>query len=119
MIRVYPSLIHSLKCHACAISVLNKCAIGLKMDCKSGQQCYTGKGKKVGFIDAMEKGCLDVGDCNRTASVNVPGTEAAVYSMTRTCCTTDLCNSAPTSLPAVLQLALASVAAVFGANALV
>ncbi|CAL1583361.1 unnamed protein product [Knipowitschia caucasica] len=66
------------------------------------------------------KGCLESSKCNKTENVNfLASGNTTAYAMTKTCCSTDLCNSAPAGLPGALQLALASVAAVFAAHALV
>lgn len=75
----------------------------------------------VGFVDIKSKGCLAVADCNKTKEVQFPGATAnstTAYSMTKTCCNTDLCNAAP-GLPSGLSLALATVTALFVANILV
>lgn len=90
-----------------------------KTTCAAGQQCFSGKGTAAGFLDIKTKGCLAVADCNKTDSTYFPASSnTTAYSMTKTCCNSDLCNSAP-GLPGALQLALATIAAVFAANALV
>lgn len=73
-------------------------------------------------LDIKTKGCLKVADCNQTSQVNFPtsSSNATVYTLTKMCCSTDLCNAAP-GLPGTsgLSLALAAVTALFVANVLV
>ncbi|XP_049457684.1 uncharacterized protein spaca4l [Epinephelus fuscoguttatus] len=73
-------------------------------------------------IDIQMKGCLEVAKCNMTEDVNFPSSSsnATVYTVTKTCCNTDLCNAAP-GLPGAsgLSLAFATIAALFMANILV
>lgn len=68
------------------------------------------------------KGCLAVADCNQTKDTNFPSSDsnATVYTMTKTCCNMDLCNTAP-GLPGAsgLSLALATITALFVAHVLV
>ncbi len=68
------------------------------------------------------KGCLAEAECNKTTDVTFPGddNQTTVYTMTKTCCNSDLCNTAP-GLPGTsgLSLALATVSALFVANVLV
>ncbi|KAK7906995.1 hypothetical protein WMY93_015607 [Mugilogobius chulae] len=111
--------VQALQCYECKIGFWNLC-ITTKKTCASGEFCYSGKGTAVGFVDVKQKGCLAENLCNKTTSTpfSTSGNDT-IYSMTKTCCATDLCNSAPAGLPGALQLALASVAAVFAANALV
>ncbi|XDV34314.1 hypothetical protein PO909_004483 [Leuciscus waleckii] len=46
-------------------------------------------------MDIKMKGCLDVSKCNKTEQVNFPAnSNSSIYQMTKTCCSTDLCNSA-------------------------
>ncbi|MEQ2161272.1 hypothetical protein GOODEAATRI_008074, partial [Goodea atripinnis] len=55
------------------------------------------------------KGCLKVSECNKTKDTNFPPTSnTTIYSMTKTCCNTDLCNVAP-GLPGASGLSLAAV----------
>lgn len=66
------------------------------------------------FVNIIKKGCLAEAECNKTINVNFPptNTNATLYTMTETCCNTDLCNAAP-GLPggARVGVALATIAA--------
>ncbi|KAK7906994.1 hypothetical protein WMY93_015606 [Mugilogobius chulae] len=110
--------VQALQCYSCKWGVWNLCLTSEKT-CAPGEHCFSGKGEAVKFIDIKSKGCLPAAECNKTTSTNFPTDSSTVYSVVKTCCNFNLCNSATTSLPGVLQLALASVAAVLGANALV
>ncbi|TMS18064.1 sperm acrosome membrane-associated protein 4 [Larimichthys crocea] len=111
----------TLQCYKCNIGIWNMC-LTTKMTCGSGEQCFSGIGKAASFVDISMKGCLAVAECNQTKEVNFPSStsNSTVYTMTKTCCSTDLCNAAP-GLPATsgLNLALATFTALFVAINLV
>ncbi|XP_070840226.1 sperm acrosome membrane-associated protein 4-like [Chaetodon trifascialis] len=111
----------ALQCYKCAIGIGELC-LTTKTTCDSGELCFSGEGKAVGFLDLKMKGCLAVAECNQTKNVDFPTTSnsSTVYSMTKMCCDTDLCNAAP-GLPGTsgLSLALATITALFIANTLV
>ncbi|XP_033492127.1 sperm acrosome membrane-associated protein 4 [Epinephelus lanceolatus] len=111
----------AMECYKCPIGLWNLC-ITTKTTCKSGEHCFSGVGKAAKVIDIQMKGCLEVAKCNMTEDVNFPSSSSntTVYSMTKTCCNTELCNAAP-GLPGAsgLSLAFAAVAALFMANILV
>ncbi|XP_030004081.1 sperm acrosome membrane-associated protein 4 [Sphaeramia orbicularis] len=114
------AIVHTLKCYNCKIGFFDVC-FTTETTCASGEHCFSGTGKAVGFVDIMMKGCLAEAECNQTSEVNFPSdSNTTAYTMTKTCCNTDLCNSAP-GLPggSGLKLALASVAALFVAHLLV
>lgn len=111
----------ALQCYKCKVGFWDLC-ITTKTTCENGEQCFSGVGKAAGFVDIKTKGCLIKAECNQTKDVNFPSSSSntTVYTMTKTCCDTDLCNKAP-GLPGVsgLPLALATITALFVANVLV
>ncbi|XP_071766981.1 sperm acrosome membrane-associated protein 4-like [Centroberyx gerrardi] len=114
------AIAHALECYKCDIGLGSLC-ITSKTTCAAGEQCYSGVGKAAGFLDVKKKGCLKAAMCNATEEVNVPGSSnTTIYTMTKTCCDTDLCNAAP-GLPSTtaLPLALATATAVLMVKVLV
>ncbi|XP_023146682.2 sperm acrosome membrane-associated protein 4 [Amphiprion ocellaris] len=107
----------ALECYKCKIGIGELC-ITSKTTCPSGEHCFSGEGKAAGFVDIKMKGCLAEAKCNKTEEVNfsISG-NTTVYSMTKTCCNTDLCNTAP-GLPGTpgLILAVSAVSALLVAN---
>lgn len=82
----------ALKCYDCT-GVWNLCVTS-ETTCSGTDQCFSGVGKAGGFVDIKMKGCLALEKCNKTYNVNWPSNTSTVYQMTKTCCSTDLCNSA-------------------------
>ncbi|XP_034066269.1 prostate stem cell antigen [Gymnodraco acuticeps] len=113
----------ALQCYKCTLGFGDVC-ITTKTTCKNGEHCFSGNGEAVGFVDIKKKGCLVLAKCNLTENTNLPdsisSSNTTVYKMTKTCCSTDLCNAAP-GLPGAsgVSLALATVTALFMANILV
>ncbi|XP_041823017.1 prostate stem cell antigen [Melanotaenia boesemani] len=112
----------ALTCYKCDIGFGNLC-LTTQTTCSAGQQCFNGVGKAGGFLDIKMKGCLDVVKCNGTENINFPSSSSSnstIYSMNKTCCSTDLCNAAP-GLPgtSVLSLAFAAISALIATNVLV
>lgn len=107
----------ALVCYKCDIGFGRLC-ITTQQTCSSGQLCFSGVGKAVGFLDIKTKGCLDTVNCNKTESTTF-GSNNTVYSLTKTCCNTDLCNAAP-GMPGTssLTLALTAISALFVGNIL-
>ncbi|CAL9690785.1 unnamed protein product [Knipowitschia caucasica] len=111
--------VQALMCYECKLGFGDLCYTS-KTTCDAGQHCFSGIGEAASLIPVKMKGCLESSKCNKTENVNfLASGNTTAYAMTKTCCSTDLCNSAPAGLPGALQLALASVAAVFAAHALV
>lgn len=82
----------ALKCYDCT-GVWSLCVTS-QTTCSGTDQCFSGVGKAAGFVDIKMKGCLALEKCNKTDNVNWPSNSSTVYTMTKTCCSTDLCNSA-------------------------
>jgi len=67
----------------------------------------------AGVVDIKMKGCLEVSKCNKTEQVNFPSNSSTqIYKMTKTCCSTDLCNSALGHFSAV-SMAFTTITSVF------
>ncbi|XP_029023227.1 sperm acrosome membrane-associated protein 4 [Betta splendens] len=110
---------HALQCYQC-FGFWNLCP-SIKKTCDAGEQCYSGIGKAAKVLDIKRKGCLAVASCNQTTTVNYPenNPNSTVYTITRTCCSTDLCNAAAGLPGASGSLALATLTALFVAKVLV
>ncbi|XP_064205097.1 lymphocyte antigen 6 complex locus protein G6d [Anguilla rostrata] len=101
---------HALQCYNCDLGLASLC-ITTKITCKTGEQCFSGKGKAVGFVPITQKGCLADAECNKVSNVTF-GDNHAVYTTNRTCCNQDLCNSSPRlAAPALLPLTVATISA--------
>ncbi|XP_035038073.1 prostate stem cell antigen-like [Hippoglossus stenolepis] len=111
----------ALQCYKCNIGVWGMC-ITSETECKAGQHCFSGVGTAAaGHVAIRKKGCLAEVYCNKTTSWNLlSNSNSTLYTMTKTCCNTDLCNAAP-GLPGAsgLSLALATVTALLMAQVLV
>ncbi|XP_007575947.1 lymphocyte antigen 6 complex locus protein G6d-like [Poecilia formosa] len=98
----------NLECYKCSIGLWNLCLTS-KTTCGTGEHCFSGEGGS-GDVKLKMKGCLEVAKCNKTDDVKLPGTSnTTIYKMTKTCCSTNLCNVAP-GLPGASALSLAAVA---------
>ncbi|KAK6327309.1 hypothetical protein J4Q44_G00029540 [Coregonus suidteri] len=110
---------HALQCYKCDICFLD--LFYNKFTCADGDQCFSGVGKAAGVLDIKTKGCLKVTDCNKTTTTQFPSiSNATIYSLTKTCCSSDLCNAAPgLSRLSILHLALATLTTAFMTKVLV
>uniref|UniRef100_A0A3Q1G1F8 Sperm acrosome membrane-associated protein 4-like n=1 Tax=Acanthochromis polyacanthus TaxID=80966 RepID=A0A3Q1G1F8_9TELE len=107
----------ALECYKCDIGFWKLC-ITTETTCSDGELCFSGEGKAAGFVDIKKKGCLPEAECNQTEQVNFPTSgNTTVYSITKTCCNTNLCNAGP-GLPGTpgLILAISAVSALLVAN---
>ncbi|KAG5843061.1 hypothetical protein ANANG_G00184490 [Anguilla anguilla] len=101
---------HALQCYNCDVGFGSLC-ITTKITCPAGEQCFSGKGKAAGFVPITQKGCLAVADCNKVSNVPLFDNHT-IFSMNRTCCNQDLCNSSPRlAAPALLPLTVATISA--------
>ncbi|XP_067094833.1 protein Bouncer-like [Osmerus mordax] len=101
-----------LECFRCDLGFWDAC-FTTKTNCSAGERCYTGRGRAADVLDVKMLGCVRAEECEVVTRVEIfPNT--TFYTMTRSCCDTDLCNTAP-SLPLTtpLPLAVASLSAIF------
>ncbi|KAM4724833.1 sperm acrosome membrane-associated protein 4-like [Anableps anableps] len=97
----------ALQCYKCSLGFWNLC-FTTKTTCENNEHCFNGVGGS-GDVKIKMKGCLAVEKCNQTENVNFPSSSnTTIYSMTKTCCNTNLCNTAP-GLPGASGLSLAVV----------
>ncbi|XP_048048718.1 prostate stem cell antigen-like [Megalobrama amblycephala] len=85
------TLSEALTCNSCKVGVLGKCLLSSKVDCTTSTgNCFTAKAEfnVTGFLSLSTSGCTS--DCNNTSG-SILG---AGYTVTKSCCTTDLCNGA-------------------------
>ncbi|KAK9976880.1 hypothetical protein ABG768_018701 [Culter alburnus] len=102
----------ALECYECKLGFGSLCYT-TKKTCDAGQQCFSGLGTAAGFVDIKMKGCLEVTKCNTTEQVNFPSNSSTqIYQMMKTCCSTDLCNSALGHFSAV-SMAFTTITSVF------
>ncbi|KAA0710769.1 hypothetical protein E1301_Tti022960 [Triplophysa tibetana] len=85
----------ALQCYKCSLGLGSVCFTTKEMCQSSNEHCFSGVGKAAGFVEIKTKGCLEVSKCNKTETVGFPTNDSTVYTITKTCCNTDLCNSAP------------------------
>uniref|UniRef100_H2RP87 Lymphocyte antigen-6, epidermis n=1 Tax=Takifugu rubripes TaxID=31033 RepID=H2RP87_TAKRU len=105
-----------LQCYKCDYGLL-VAVLHHKVTCGAGEWCFSGVGEAGNARRGVKyKGCLAEAKCNKTVNVNFPpsNTNSTVYTMTETCCNTNLCNGAP-GLPggSGVGVALATIAALF------
>ncbi|KAI4890952.1 hypothetical protein NFI96_024162, partial [Prochilodus magdalenae] len=109
---------HALQCYDCKLGFWDVC-VTKNVTCDPDQACYSGTGKAAGIIKLKMKGCLKVSECNKTSDVNFPSdSNTTIYKMTKTCCSTDMCNAAPGLSLHTLMLAFASLTSLLAAKVL-
>ncbi|XP_051728863.1 lymphocyte antigen 6 complex locus protein G6d [Ctenopharyngodon idella] len=109
---LYFAVGQSLECYDCKLGLGSLCYT-TKKTCDAGQQCFSGLGTAVGFVDIKMKGCLEVSKCNKTEQETLfSNSSAKIYQITKTCCSTDLCNSALGHFSAV-SMAFTTITSVF------
>ncbi|XP_063041678.1 sperm acrosome membrane-associated protein 4-like [Engraulis encrasicolus] len=86
-------LADSLKCNQCSVGILGICLSTSEQTCTGTEdRCYSGKAEFniTGALNFETRGCMV-----NTSCVSTTGTVlGAGYTVTRTCCSTDLCNGA-------------------------
>ncbi|XP_044124356.1 sperm acrosome membrane-associated protein 4 [Bufo gargarizans] len=100
---------HTLDCYSCDYGT---CLIPSKLSCGVLQICGTDTAK-AGYIGMKKKACVYPTECLTESSVSYLG---VTVTTTRSCCFTDLCNSATapkvsvlTGIAAILSLVLAKL----------
>ncbi|XP_035762460.1 sperm acrosome membrane-associated protein 4-like isoform X3 [Neolamprologus brichardi] len=90
--------VDSLTCETCDFKILGYCMHTDPVNCTGSQtNCFTGVAKfnKISLLNIYERGCIEPAECrNETGSILYVN-----YTVTRTCCSTDLCNGATFILP--------------------
>ncbi|XP_069602598.1 sperm acrosome membrane-associated protein 4-like isoform X1 [Ranitomeya imitator] len=99
----------ALDCYSCDYGT---CLFPSKTTCSFLQSCGT-ETAKAGYVGLKKKGCINLTDCMSESSVTYLG---LTVTTTRSCCITNLCNtaavpkvSAITGIAAILALVLAKV----------
>ncbi|XP_076862158.1 uncharacterized protein LOC143514625 isoform X2 [Brachyhypopomus gauderio] len=101
-----------LKCNTCPVGIISKCFLGSAQTCTGdNNNCYTATAvfNVTGVLSMYTSGCTASTNCNNS----VGSVLGAGYTITRTCCSTDLCNGADgvqLSLAAALSAALLATA---------
>eukprot|EP00064_Thunnus_orientalis_P020581 superscaffoldBa00005732_g20720 len=101
--------VESLTCNTCSLGILGTCLREVPVNCtETEDRCYTAVAKfSADLLDIHERGCTNSTNCkNETGSIlNVN------YTITKTCCSTSLCNRvASIQMPLTAALAAALVA---------
>ncbi|XP_037330796.2 prostate stem cell antigen-like [Pungitius pungitius] len=102
--------VEPLSCYTCDVNILGYCLREAPVNCTTAQdRCVTAVAKFSGHIlDIHERGCIENSTCDDSS-----GTVLTVkYNITRTCCSTSLCNGAGSPRrPLAAALAASLVAA--------
>ncbi|XP_048848576.1 sperm acrosome membrane-associated protein 4 [Brienomyrus brachyistius] len=85
-----------LQCYKCDIGFFGACITTTTTCSGLTDQCFNGVGTAALFMKINMKGCLAVSSCNQTSDVAFgSNSNSTIYKMTKTCCSTNLCNLAP------------------------
>ncbi|XP_053302085.1 neurotoxin 3FTx-LK [Pleuronectes platessa] len=107
----------TLTCQTCRVGFVGKCMFGSTETCSDSEpNCFRGNlaFNVSSLVMLQTQGCLNSTLCNRTEV----GTLLTVgYTVTKTCCSTDLCNGA-SSIQLPLSAALVAALMVVWSNCL-
>ncbi|KAL7868438.1 hypothetical protein SRHO_G00098220 [Serrasalmus rhombeus] len=85
--------LRGLNCYSCSVGIFGRCFVSSSQTCSNTQNsCFTGQAafNLTGALNFYTSGCI-----NSTNCVTTTGTVLGVgYTVTQTCCSTDLCNGA-------------------------
>ncbi|XP_005748749.1 sperm acrosome membrane-associated protein 4-like [Pundamilia nyererei] len=103
--------VESLTCETCDFKILGYCMHTDPVNCTGSQtNCFTGVAKfTISLLNIYERGCIEPAECrNETGSILYVN-----YTVTRTCCSTDLCNGATFIQPGFTAALCAALLAVW------
>uniref|UniRef100_A0A673AS77 UPAR/Ly6 domain-containing protein n=1 Tax=Sphaeramia orbicularis TaxID=375764 RepID=A0A673AS77_9TELE len=83
-----------IPCFRCDLGFWDACYT-TETNCSLGERCYTGRGKAADVLDVKTLGCVKAEECEVVTTVEL-FTNNTVFVMTKHCCDTPFCNSAPT-----------------------
>ncbi|XP_041811789.1 sperm acrosome membrane-associated protein 4-like [Chelmon rostratus] len=103
--------VESLTCNTCDVSILGTCLGDTPVNCTRTQnRCYNAVAKfSADLLPIHARGCIEESACKNETGVSILTVN---YSITMTCCSTNLCNGAasvPLPLTAALGAALVAV----------
>ncbi|KAM5146439.1 uncharacterized protein ACMZJ9_013649 [Mantella aurantiaca] len=99
---------HAINCYSCEYGL---CLTPSTDSCSFGQVCGTETAKdNAGFLNLKKKGCTSLTDCLGESSVTYLG---YTVTTTRSCCITNLCNSAVSPKVSIVTGVAAMVAFLF------
>ncbi|CAN9514231.1 unnamed protein product [Ophioblennius macclurei] len=82
-----------LQCFRCDLGFWDACYT-TETNCSLGERCFTGRGKAADVLDVKTLGCVKTEECNVETTVEIFSNNT-VFAMTKHCCDTPFCNSAP------------------------
>ncbi|XP_035537817.1 protein Bouncer-like [Morone saxatilis] len=101
--------VESLTCNTCDLSVLGSCFFDSPVSCNKNQtRCYIAVANIQGLLNVHARGCTVESDCKNQTGLSILTYK---YNITRSCCSTNLCNGAASiQLPLTAALGAALVA---------